>query len=212
MFGRRFLIPFALALCVAGCSDDVSGPSAPTVLAPLAQTVAGPQIHILQQRSSAPKLQAYKVSFWAYQGKPTTITVAYKPAAGRSAGAPFLLFYVPRNGLVAGGGGSILDRGDSVAITLTIDPLAFSVDFQPSGVLFSERSPALLALYYENANPDLNGNGVVDGYDRKLEAQLAIWTSTSTTSGWSKLLSANDTTRTVVASPLAHFSQYAVSW
>jgi hypothetical protein len=85
------------------------------------------------------------------------------------------------------------------------------VDFQPSGVRFSKSSPAQLAIWYQDANPDLNGDGVVNATDAALTQQLAIW-SQSTTDAWKQLSSKNDTTQQYVASKIYHFSEYAVSW
>jgi len=114
--------------------------------------------------------------------------------------------------LVAGAGGVPLDRGDSVRITLTIDTVLFNVDFQPSGVVFSKSSPAQLAIWYENANPDLNGDGDVDAVDEALKQQLAIWYKGSKADPWRQLWSKNDATQELVTAALYHFSQYAVAW
>ena len=113
---------------------------------------------------------------------------------------------------MSGASGVPLRRGDSVAMTLTIDPNSFSVDFQPSGVRFSAYAPARLVLWYGNANLDLNGNGVLDGNDRTLVDQLAIWYQLSPSASWFRQLSRNDPTQTLVGTELYHFSEYAVSW
>ena len=114
--------------------------------------------------------------------------------------------------MIAGANGVPLDRGDSVRITLTIDSVSFQVDFRPSGVLFSKSSPAQLAIWYQDANPDLNGDGRVDGTDQALEQQLAIWTQSNKTDAWKQLSSGNDTTQQLVTAALYHFSLYAVSY
>ncbi len=210
MFARRALIPLAFTLLAAGCSDQL-GPNAP---APglLAQRQGSSTLPILQQAATAPALETYQVAFMAYVGQSSLVTVRYRPAAGQTVGAPFLRFEIPKNGLVAGASGVPLRRGDSVAITLTIDPNSFLVDFQPSGVIFSTSAPARLALWYGNANLDLNGNGVLDGNDRALEDQLAIWYQLAPSASWFKQLSRNDPTQMIVGSELYHFSHYAVSW
>jgi len=86
------------------------------------------------------------------------------------------------------------------------------VHFKPSGVTFSRTWPAALTIWYGNANPDLDGDGAVDGVDRKLAQQLAVWTQTRKTQPWLKLASRNNTSRSMVAAPLYHFSEYAVCW
>lgn len=215
MSARRSLIPMLLALFAFACTDG----GGPLSLDPLAKrggisgggNIGSTTIPILQQSPTAPPLETYQVTFWAHVGKETLVSVDYRPAAGKSDGAPFLFFYVPRSGLAAGAGGAVLARGDSVAITMRIDPTRFLVDFQPSGVQFSSGAPAMLGLYYGNANLDLNGNGVVDRTDQRLISRFAVYTS-SNASTWSKLQSRNDTTNTVVAGAVGHFSQFAVSW
>jgi hypothetical protein len=167
--------------------------------------------HALLQSPAAPPLATYLVSFWARRGTQTSVSVRYRLAPGQTTSDEFLRFRIPINGLVAGADGVPLDRGDSVRITLAIDTLLFRVDFQPSGVVFSKSSPAQLAIWYKNANPDLNGDGVVDAIDQALEGQLAIW-SASTTDAWRQLSSARDTTQKYVAAEVHHFSGYELSW
>lgn len=207
---RRALIPLALALLAAGCSDQVGPSSAAPALN--AQRVPRGSIPILQQSATAPALATYQVAFWAHVGQSSLVTVRYQPTAGQLVGDPFLRFEIPRTGLAAGARGVRLRRGDSVAMTLTIDPNSFLVDFQPSGVMFSANAPARLALWYGNANLDLNGNGVLDGNDRTLMDQLAIWYQLSPSGSWFKQVSRNDPTQTLVGTQLYHFSEYAVSW
>src|SRR5436190_17113070 len=211
MLGHRLLGPFALALCIAGCRDEI-GPTPTAVQPPLASVASHTGVHILRQSRTAPRLNAYRASFWARRGAQTTLFLNYRPAPGQSSGDPFLRFRIPINGLVAGANGVPLDRGDSVHITLTIDSVSFQVDFRPSGVLFSKSSPAQLAIWYQDANPDLNGDGRVDGTDQALEQQLAICTQSNKTDAWKQLSSGNDTTQQLVTAALYHFSLYAVSY
>jgi len=209
---RRYVIPLTLVLVAAGCTDQ-TGPSPTAVPVPLAAVVPPPPgTHILQQSPAAPRLQTYQVSFWAKRGTQTTVFVNYRRAPGQWLPDPFLRFKIPINGLVAGAGSIPLGRGDSVRITLTIDTVFFNVDFQPSGVLFSSSSPAQLAIWYQDASPDLNGDGVVDATDQALKDQLAIWYRSSRTQAWRQVWSKNDPSQEVVSAPLYHFSQYAVAW
>jgi hypothetical protein len=210
---RRYVMLWTLALVAAGCADQ-TGPSSTAVQAPLATLVipAPPGTHVLRQSAAAPRLQTYQVSFWAKRGTQTTIFLNYRRAPGQWLPDPFLRFRIPINGLVAGADGVPLARGDSVRITLTIDTVLFNVDFQPSGVLFSKSSPAQLAIWYQDANPDLDGDGDVDRIDEMLKQELAIWYKGSKADPWKQLWSRNDSTQELVTAALEHFSQYAVSW
>jgi len=235
----RVWLPLAILLAVAGCQDATAPATTNGVAGLQLQEVADFSLppHILQQAPAAPPLDAYQVSFWAYkQGPASTITVSYQD------GEPFLGFHIPRNSLQDFAGSDSLQKGDSILITLTVDPVSFLVDFQPSGLLFSGDLPASLAFCLENANPDLNGDGVVDSTDQALQQQLAIWSQPGRASGWFKLsavvdttgqalqqqlamksvtgrmsswfkLSSNDDSRQqCVAAPVFHFSEYAIAW
>lgn len=212
MFVRRYALSLTLVLVAAACTDQ-TGPS-PTGVQPLLADVVlpPPGTHLLQQSATAPKLTTYQVSFWAKRGVQRTVSVNYRRRPGQWFPDPFLRFKIPINGLVAGADGVPLARGDSVRITLTIDTVNFNVDFQPSGVVFSNSSPAQLAIWYENANPDLNGDGVVDAADQTIREQLAIWYRGSKAGAWKQVWSKNDTSEEVVTAALYHFSQYAVAW
>lgn len=207
---RRYVMPLTVVLVVASCSDQ-TGPTPTVVPAPLAGVVAPPPLgtRIIQQAVTAPRLRTYRVSFWAKRGTQKTVGVYYRRATGEWFPDPFLRFKIPINGLVAGAGGVPLARGDSVFITMSIDTVLFSVDFQPAGVIFSTSSPAQLAIWYKNANPDLNGDGVVNADDEALQEQLAFWYHGKV---WLKQWSSSDTTNLSVSGPIYHFSQYAVGW
>ncbi|HYS21213.1 MAG TPA: hypothetical protein VEO73_09025 [Gemmatimonadales bacterium] len=209
---RRWL-PLAMALAFVGCREPTAPSNEPRVLgevASLATVDSG--LHMLQQAPGAPPLETYQVSFWAYQGQASTVVVHYQPAAGDTVGQPFLQFDIPEDGLRAGADGVRLQQGDSVYVTLTIDSVTFSVNFQPSGVEFSKHVPAGLTLWYENANPDLNGDGVVDATDQAMLLRLAVWCRPVGTRSWLRLSSNNDATLPSISTALYHFSEYAVSW
>jgi hypothetical protein len=205
---RTGVLGLLAVLAFTGCRDAA---------APVGdRSVPGPQfgtaftgVNVLQQSPTAPPLETYRASFWAHVGEAAAVTVNYQPAAGDSVGQPFLRFDIPRNGLLAGNPGSDFKVGDSVSITLSIDSVGFMVHFEPAGLLFSPQFPANLTVWYENANPDLNGDGTVNGRDKQLERELAFWYNGAT---WLKQSSKADTTQVSVSGPLYHFSQYAVAW
>jgi hypothetical protein len=212
MSTSRVLLPVALLLTFAACRDATSPLGEQHVLGDVVASPAPSELNVLQQAPTAPPLEAYQVSFWARRDRASTVIVNYQPAAGESVGRPFLRFDVPKDGLRTGGAGAQLRHRDSVLITLTIDPVDFSVDFEPSGVRFSGRRPATLAIWYGNANPDLNGDGVVDAADDALARQLAIWGRPARPAPWMKTASKTDAGQRWVLGAIRHFSQYAVSW
>ena len=228
MAARRVAVPIALALLLGGCGDATAplaprpGPQRSDVVSWTGGTggsnpgswrqpwSAG--LPTLRQSPSAPPLETYQLTFVVSRWHASTVTVNYLPVGNETVGQPFLSFYIPRKGLVAGAGGQPLGRNDSLTMTLTIDPVSFDVDFQPSGVVFASSTPAVLTLWYENADPDLNGDGVVDSTDQAWLQQLTFYYQVAGGTTWAKQLTKNDPTMPSVTSALYHFSEYAVSW
>ena len=206
-------LPLVLLLAFAGCQDGTSpvdGPK-PRALEAGAELWSGGAT-LLQQAPWAPPLETYQVSFWAHRDKATTVKVNYLPAPGEAVGKPFLRFQIRRDGLKNDANGKPLVRHDSVYITMTIDPVAFNVTFEPSGVRFAIKSPARLTMWYANANPDVNGDGVADSTDAQLRAQCALYYIKVRKATKLRLPSWNDPQHQSITGPLLHFSQYAVSW
>ena len=212
MLTRRVWLSVAVLLAVAGCRDATAPIAGPNALADVVAPPSGDGVHILQQAPTAPPLETYQVSFWARKDRASSVVVNYQPAAGGSVGRPFLRFDVPKRGLRTGGAAAHLGHRDSVLITMTIDPVDFSVDFEPSGVRFSGKHPAILAVWYGNANPDLNGDGVADAADQALVELLAIWGRPAKPAPWMKTVSKKLTGQQWVVGAIRHFSEYAVSW
>jgi len=205
MPARRLLLALALSLLAVRCTNEHR--ASPTGIPLTAdQVVADSTQHTLQQDASAPALETYHVSFWARKGKASTVAVNYLPG-----GPQFLQFNITKESVISSAGGVPIGKADSVLVTLDIDTLNLQVSFQPEGMKFSLKSPPTLTICYGNANPDLNGDGVVDATDAALQQQVAIWFESSKGASV-KLISKNDTAGKCVSAWLYHFSQYAVSW
>jgi len=206
---RRWLlaIPVVLGLFVAACRD-ATAPLPPSGM-------AGPQADfwsdlftpcILQQASDAPPLEIYQISFWVRHDRETNVAVNY------TSGEPYLRFRIPRFGLKSTPDGARVQGSDSVLVTATLDAANLSVSFEPSGLVFSDVFPAQLAIYYEHANPDLNGDGIVNFSDWLLKQRLGIWGNSERRPGWFRVGSRNNTSQQSVTGFIYHFSLYAVSW
>src|SRR5688572_1613395 len=93
-----------------------------------------------------------QASFWAVHGQTRTLAIRY---AGQPAGEePLLEFRVGALSLLQRPNGVPFLPGDSVRITVAVDPQGrFLFDFQPAGLVFSPALPALLRINYARANP-----------------------------------------------------------
>ena len=208
---HRLLLALSLALLTVRCSDERD--VLPAGLGPTADVMMPEEAasHTLHQDAAAPALETYQLSFWVSRDRATAVQVNYLPAAGQREGDRFLQFKIPEHGIAQLPGGEPLGRHDSVEITLTIDPVLLSVHFEPSGLIFKQgRSATTLTIWYGHADPDLNGDGVVDSTDWQLASQIAIWYEGR--HRVRRIRSENDWFRQKVTGKLPHFSEYAVSW
>jgi len=224
---RRALIPFALALLVAECTDarqPSTGPQ-PTAQAPhflrwaddvaprfsAVGAISSPGADGAMQASSLVdgiSLDRYTAAFWAVRGQERSVQINYLSSTGDTS-FPFLQLTITDPVFVPGQGD--LAVGDSVLITVTIDPTDIKVSFEPTGLLFGDL--AQLRLSYGGAGGDLNGDGVVDATDADIETQLlGLWYREGAESSWSRIPASQVVSNKSFISALLHFSEYAVSW
>jgi len=206
----RVALPVTLLFGI-GCSDAVApraiqGPNQELSGYEVSWTNMPTDIHVLRQAPTAPALETYQVVFWARRDRPSYVAVNYV------SGDPFLRFYIPRDGIKSTLEDSRIDSRDSVRITVTIDPQTFAADFQPQGLQFDKRHPASLWFWYENADQDCNGDGVVDGLDRAILSQLSVFKRPIAPAQWQRVLSELTQGLPLVYTEMKHFSIYAVSW
>ena len=218
---RRSLIPLALVLFAARCADGphptaVQQPTAPhflrwssppqfTATGALPTPVGGAY---LAARSAGIHLDRYSASFWAVRGEPRSLQINYLSSTGDTSSA-FLRLTTSDPAYVPGLGD--LAPGDSVLITVTIDPDSIKVSLEPTGLLFGE--PGQLQISYGGADGDLNGDGVVDGTDSYIESQLlGLWYREGTDGVWEQIPAVQVASDKSFISALPHFSEYAVSW
>lgn len=109
-------------------------------------------------------------SFWAVKGRDRELEIRY------SDGEDFLEFRVSAVTLLRAPDGRVYQEGDSVLITVTVDPTnRIIVHFEPSGLIFNPSQPARLEMNYLKADDDIDNDGDHDSHDEDLEARLGIW-------------------------------------
>jgi len=198
------LTAFLLGLMAwVACADDESLPT----------VVGANQLTILRQAATAPPLEAYSASFWAVKGTSSTLEIDYAPTEPNGTGEDFFRLDVPSNALFIGPDGELLQQGDSVLISVTIDPILLLVRFEPSGLRFDPSDPARLRIDYAEADDDLNGDGRVDGLDEQIkDLRLALWRQSQTGAVWERLGSAHLKSLEEFEADLTRFSNYALGW
>jgi len=221
------LIPLALALLAAGCSDErhPTGVQPPPAAAPHFLRWAGntaPQFAtgdaslpasalgypLASLSDGGLSLDRNTATFWAVRGEPRSIQINYLSFTGDTS-SPFLRLTITDPVYVPGRGD--LAPGDSVEITVTIDPSTIKVSLEPTGTLFGD--PSQLQISYGGADGDLNGDGVVDAADAAIEQQLlGLWYSEGEGTPWTKIPAVQSLADKSFTAALAHFSLYAVSY
>lgn len=128
-------------------------------------------------------------SFWAVRGEDREL-ILESVAEGEDSGEKFLEFEVDAESLLRRPDGTLFAEGDSVEITVQLDPSGrFLFEFQPSGLVFDPDEPAELRIRYVLAPSDLNGDGVVDEEDQEFEEGLSIWKREDPGGPWLQLSS-----------------------
>ena len=179
----------------SGGGDDASDPNFLTAN-PAAPTIANPLI-----------------AFWAKSGVDQSVRMVYHARPGHNDSTTFLVFRVRAKSLVSDANGAPLAPGDSVLITLTlVDPVNLVVDFQPSGLRFSQSRPASLKMEYGDAVQDFNGDGVIDSTDVAISRTFRIWRRESLLDPWTPVPSTVDTELNEVTADIPGFTGYALAF
>jgi len=216
LFVRRSLMVLVLALLVARCSDQptaVKAPAAPLFLqwaaSPNFTARTDPRARRSGMMALTPplSLDQYQVSFWAVRGESRSVRINYSSSID-SAIHPFLDLTTTDPRFVPGVGE--LAVGDSVLVTVVVDTTKIGVSLEPHGLQFGE--PAQLKIWYNGAGGDLNGDGVADSSDAKIEAELlGLWYRANSSEPWTHLSANQSLTEKSFTYALPHFSEYAIA-
>ena len=198
-----------LLLAAAACGGD----GAPAGSTPVDSTASQDSLHFLRPAAAAPALGERQISFWAVRGETREVRLMYRARPGATDSVEFARFRVEDRSLVNRPDGTPIAQGDSVLITLqVVDTLQLITEFSPQGLAFSSSRPARLWLKFAEADPDLNGDGVVNADDTALLLALKIWRQEHPGDPWSTLPSSVDTVSKEVEADIRGFTRYALSY
>jgi len=173
-----------------------------------------PLFHNVSFSSSSaggPELETYELSFWAVYSRETKADIRYA-SQGQEDGS-FLSFTLPAFGLHKRPDGTATASGDSVRITISVDPTQLLVRFQPAGLVFNPWAPAQLEMWYGAAAGDLDGDGDTDQDDVVIQDnRLGMWYQQDGQHLWHPIVSLHDANQEWFKTHLFHFSGYVVSW
>jgi hypothetical protein len=207
----RALIVVSCLAAAAACA--VGSPGNGGTAGPVDSTAAQDSLHFLRPALNAPPLADRTVSFWAVQDQNREIRLMYQRRSGQTDSVEFARFRVDAGALVSDSEGRPLAPGDSVLITLGVqDTLHLITEFHPSGLVFSARKPARLWLKFGEADPDLNGDHVVNAADTTLLGQLTIWKQEQPGEPWSLVPSMVNMGSQEVEADIAGFTRFAVAY
>jgi hypothetical protein len=194
------LILAALAILSTGCGSDA-------VMMPTGQSsLLLDEPTFLQFDPAAFEAATKQASFWAVKGEERDMVLRYSDT-----GDAFLRFVVGPESLASRPDGTPFETGDSVLISVVVDENGAMVfRFSPSGLKFSPSAPAELKLNNARANPDYNGDGVVDVFDSLASVQVGVWKQELPVLPWLKIPSVR-LLRTVVKAEIHDFTGFGMA-
>jgi hypothetical protein len=199
---RRIPTLLGTVLCAwatASCGDNPAG----------SRTVPGDELIFLRAAADAPPLAANQVQVWAKAGEGRRVAIPYQKVGGYG-GDDCMEFKIPGDALWKRPDGSLVQKGDSVLITITVvDPDAFDFRFEPSGLQFRADHPAELRISYKWADPDFNGDGVVDSRDQRFD--FGIWKQENDAADWMESATVKDADLEELRADIRGFTRYALA-
>ena len=167
------------------------------------------ELIFLRATDDAPPLDSLVVHVWAKAGEGRQAVIRYEKV-GSYGGDICLEFKIPGDGLYKRPDGSVVQKGDSVLITITvIDPKLFNFRFEPAGLQFRPDKPAELRVSYKWADRDFNGDGVIDGKDARFD--FDFWKQEVDGGEWYRIGTVKDDNIEELRADIRGFTKYAMA-
>ena len=197
---------FGGALLFAGL---MLGTACDALLDPDGQLTDESDLVFIRAAPDAPPLETTTVSFWIKRGETRQAQLRYTAYNGDG---KCLLFRVPAEAPLRHADGRTFENGDSALVTIRVtDAELFRFEFDPDGLVFDPAHPAELEIRYLWADPDHNGDGVVDAEDARIDASFAIWHQDAPAGGWEKIRTTRLDDIFEAHADVTGFSQYALA-
>ncbi len=200
-------------LLLAGCGFDQPPPTSPSVPGGRASATAPDGSLTFTRPDSGRAVVPASVSFYAVNGQAREGTLWYHRTAGSSDSTRLARLRLDRRSLVRRPDGTPIAPGDSLLITMSISDMGrFIVDFAPSGLRFAPRRTAELTLWYQDADPDFNGDGVIDAADAQVEVGFLVWRQEAPDEAWGSLETDLQPDVDEASTEIGGFTRYAVAY
>ena len=198
---RRISTVLGAALC-AWAAASCDNPAA-------SRRVPESELVFVRAAENAPPLDSLQVHVWAKAGEGRQAVIRYQKVGGY--GGDFCLeFKIPGDGLWKRPDGSVVAKGDSVLITITVlDPALFNFRFEPAGLQFRSDHPAELRVSYKWADRDFNGDGKVDEYDARF--RFGFWKQEVDGGDWFEVGTVKDDDLEETRADIRGFTRYALA-
>lgn len=171
--------------------------------------VSEDQLVFVRAAEDAPPLDSLVVHVWAKAGEGRQAVIRYQKVGGYG-GDICLEFKIPGDGLWKRPDGSVVQKGDSVLITITVlDPKLFNFRFEPAGLQFRQDKPAELRVSYKWADRDFNGDGRED--DRDARFDFDFWKQEADGGDWVRIGTVKDANIEELRADIRGFTKFALA-
>ncbi len=183
-----------MMLWTAACDDDSA-----TGLQP--DELPESQLTFIPRSSAAPPLVTMDTTFWATKGEDSELEIRYQGQGGPGTGKEFLDLRIDKGTLLSRPDGTPFADGDSILIRVTVDPVFFLANFEPTGLTFNPNEPAQLEITYDEAEESA----------LELEGEFDLWRQERANDPWVRIGSVQLEDFDEIEALLFGFTRYALA-